>query len=255
METAHHDDWNEHWEKYADSASENPAQEYRRRLLIQLLGIPADGQGARILDIGSGQGDLAADLARLFPMAEIAGLELSQVGVEIARRKVPGAIFLQRDLLQTAPIPEPIQAWATHAVCSEVLEHLEDPATLLRNVQPYLASNCRLIVTVPGGPMSAFDKLIGHRQHYHPEMLSALLKNAGFRPEQQAGAGFPFFNIYRAVVILRGDKLADDVAKQSKGRQAWLARAVMKIFGILFRFNVPASRWGWQIVAVARMPR
>src|SRR5438445_2155740 len=117
----------------------------------------------------------------------------------------------------------PLRGWATHAVCSEVLEHLEQPADLLRNARAYLAPGCRVIVTVPGGPMSAFDRHIGHRKHYHPEDLRQVLECAGFRIERVSGAGYPFFNLYRRVVIARGSRLIGDVS----GRPSWTARAAM----------------------------
>ena len=44
----------------------------------------------RYLDIGCGQGDLAAEVARRWPVAEVAGLELSAKGAELASGKVPG---------------------------------------------------------------------------------------------------------------------------------------------------------------------
>lgn len=247
--TLEKDDWDKHWKRYADSAAQNPAQEYRRRLVLAELDVPGGGAGARILDIRAGQGDFAAEVFKLLPSATIVGLELSQTGVEVARGKVPAARFFQCDLLQAAEVPDDLKNWATHAVCSEVLEHLDEPKTLLRNVQGYLAPGCRLVVTVPGGPMSAFDKHIGHRRHYSPAMMSELLRQAGFQPQQAIGAGFPFFNVYRSVVILRGDRLIEDVA--SDGRQSSLALFVMRVFKLLFRFNVSVSPWGWQTVAVA----
>ncbi len=55
------DDWEAHWSEYADTASDNPAQEYRRQLILELAD-RAGGPPARSLDIGSGQGDLLAAL-------------------------------------------------------------------------------------------------------------------------------------------------------------------------------------------------
>lgn len=252
--TQHLDDWDKHWGEYADAAEENPAQAYRRRLIISLLGISGDGSGARILDVGSGQGDFAAEVLKHFPKAQIVGLELSQAGIDIAARKVPAARFFQRDLPCPAQVPDELCSWATHASCSEVPEHLDRPVEFLSNVQEYLAPNCRLVVTVPGGPMSAFDKHIGHRQHYSPERLGDLLRRAGFRLERLIGAGFPFFNLYRMVVILRKKRLVRDVAARPGGRYSTLASLVMRMFGILFHCNVAGSPWGWQTVAVARRP-
>ncbi|TMC03820.1 MAG: class I SAM-dependent methyltransferase [Chloroflexi bacterium] len=166
-ETAVHDDWDQHWLGIADCTSRNPAPAMRRRLVRALLGI---GRGpARILDIGCGQGDMLADLRRHHPQAEVCGTDFSRYGIEVARGKVASARFFQRDL--TAPgDPEPEWVrWATHAVCSEVLEHVDDPVGLLVNARGYLARGCRLVVTVPGGPMSRLDSHIGHRRHYTPD--------------------------------------------------------------------------------------
>ena len=92
------DDWDRHWQEFNETAEQNPAQNYRRELILAMLGISGSGQGARILDVGSGQGDMAAAIRARFPSAEILGLELSKSGVEISRRKLPAARFVQRDL-------------------------------------------------------------------------------------------------------------------------------------------------------------
>jgi SAM-dependent methyltransferase len=186
-----------------------------------------------------------------FPSAELLGLDVSAAAVEHAGRKVPSATFLQRDLVR-ASTPEPEhRGWATHAVCSEVLEHVEDPEALLANTRPYLAPGCRLIVTVPGGPMSAFDRHIGHRRHFTATSIRAVLERAGFVVERSTRAGFPFFNLYRLTVLLRGERLVDDAALGTGG---WPARLAMRIFGVLFRLNLTRSPWGWQVLAAARVP-
>ena len=243
------DHWDSHWNEYAASAAVNPAQEYRRRLILHLLA--AHGSPKRFLDVGAGTGELAAEVRAAFPEAEIVGLELSAIGTELARRRVPNAKFIQRDLLETRKPPPELRGYATHAVCSEVLEHVEQPELLLAGVLPYLAPGCQLVVTVPGGPMSAFDRHIGHRTHYTPRRLAALLEQAGFEVERATGAGFPFFNLYRLSVVLRGERLTEDVAG---GSGPLAARFAMRVFRFLFRLNVGSSRWGWQTIALARMP-
>ena len=173
------DDWDRHWSQYASAAVLNPAQDFRRRLILRALAV--DRPGARILDIGSGSGDLAADLVEELPAPEVRGLELSATGVEIARRKVPEAEFRKWNLLVETGVPDEDAGWADFAVCSEVLEHVDDPVALLRNARPFLASGCRLVITVPGGPMSAFDRHIGHRRHFRPADAATTLRAAGYR--------------------------------------------------------------------------
>jgi 2-polyprenyl-3-methyl-5-hydroxy-6-metoxy-1,4-benzoquinol methylase len=244
------DDWDRHWTTYAEANQRNPAQAYRRRLVLGLLHSIDSGERERILDIGSGTGALAADLRRQFPAADIVGIELSREGVERARIAVPSATFVQRDLLKDSEVEPRLRGWATAAVCSEVLEHVDEPRRLLRGVVPYLEPGCRLVVTVPGGPMSAFDRSIGHRRHFTPRSLSQVLRESGFRVERTQRAGFPFFNLYRLVVIARGRQVTRDV-----GGGSATASAAMSAFGHLFRLNLDRSPLGWQIVAVATLPQ
>lgn len=243
------DDWNAHWDRFGDSATRNPAQLYRRRLILQR--VPALGQ--RLLDIGSGQGDLAADVHRARPDIEVAGIELSDVGVESSRAKVPAGRFHQIDLLAGGDPVEGLAAWADVAVCSEVLEHLDDPLLFLENATPYLAAGCRLVVTVPGGPRSAYDRHIGHRRHFTCRALAQLLEGAGFRVEEVRAAGFPFFNLYKLMVVLRGRRVIQDAEKPA-GDEPGVVRLVSQVFNLLFRLNLQTTSWGWQVVAVATAP-
>ncbi len=250
------DDWEAHWGDYASTAEDNPAQAYRRRRAFALL--ERAGPVHRLLDIGAGQGDLLRFAAERFPAAELAGLELSRTGVEACLAKVPRARVVQRNLLLDEPIVPALQGWATHAVCSEVLEHVDDPSQLLRNALPYLAPGCELVVTVPGGPRSAFDRHIGHRRHFSRRRLTEVLRTGGFEPEQVQAAGFPAFNLYKLIVIARGEKLVDDVRSAGSGRSTGgatqVAGLVMSAFAPLFRVAaLPASPFGWQLVARARL--
>jgi trans-aconitate methyltransferase len=240
------DDWETHWAEYAGSAAENPAQEFRRRLILRLLA--GVSSSSRIVDIGSGTGDLAVSLRDAYPGTALLGLELSRTGVELAQRRVPDAAFLQVDLATGSPPPPEYASWATHAVCSEVLEHVDDPGGLLANARAYLASGCLLVVTVPGGPMTAYDRHIGHRRHFDANELQQLLTRAGFEVLQASGAGFPVFNVYRRLMRALGSRLASIAGSPKPSR---VSRLAMRVFGFGMR-STRLSPWGWQIVAVAR---
>lgn len=245
------DDWESHWTRYEAGAARNPAQRWRHRLLLQALAPDGTAPPQRLLDVGSGQGDFAALARKNWPATDVLGLELSATGCRLAAAKVPDATFLALDLLAGAD-PDPGHAgWATHAVCSEVLEHVDDPVALLRAAAAWMAPGCRLVVTVPGGPMSAFDRHIGHRRHFRPAELAGLLSEAGFVVERADGAGFPFFNLYRLIVVARGRRLAADVAG-GDATISPLAALAMDAFDRLFALNPSTGRLGWQIVATAR---
>jgi 2-polyprenyl-3-methyl-5-hydroxy-6-metoxy-1,4-benzoquinol methylase len=245
-------DWDKHWDEYAETASSNPAQRFRRRLVLDLLHLGS--APSRVLDLGCGQGDLIADLHRINPNTELCGIDVSESGIEIARKKVPTARFFSEDLARDDEPPEGLKGWATHAVCSEVLEHVDDPGSLMRHAAACLARGCRMVVTVPGGPMSAFDRHIGHRRHFKPDELGAILTSAGYELERVDAAGFPQFNLYRLMVIQRGERLVHDVSSANKGLSATAVRAAMAAFRAFFALGTIQSRWGWQTVAVAHTP-
>lgn len=248
---AAHDNWDAHWDDYAVAAEHNPAQRYRRGLSLRLL--ERRGTPQRIVDVGSGQGDFLVAASRRWPSAQLAGLEASARGNEIGRNKVPTARFIDVDLVHDRVAAGGLSAWATHALCSEVLEHVDDPSALLHNARAYLGAGARVVVTVPGGPMSAFDLRIGHRRHYTPDDLAAVFADAGLQTAMVGGAGYPFFNLYRRVIISRGERLAEEISTDT-GSPKLAARTAMLVFRPLLPLSLPRSRWGTQIVGVAYEP-
>ena len=248
------DDWDSHYARFAEANRSNPGTWYRQRIIDRLLEIGGDGSGCRLLDIGCGQGNVLIDLATRLPAAQLAGVDKSAKAVETASRRLPAGRFLRHDLMSDASLPGDWSRWATHAVCSEVLEHVDDPSQMLRNAQQLLQPGRRVIITVPGGPRSAFDRYIGHRHHYTPRMLDDLLTSSGLTTEWVGGCGFPFFNLYRLATIMRGRRLIEEATVLDQGRIPLAVRFGSWVFRGLFRLNVTRSRRGWQIAAVARVP-
>ena len=244
------DDWETHWSQYADAANENPAQAYRRAMVVET--IRSIGRPRRLLDIGSGQGDLLGDLRSEWAETELLGVELSAEGIRWATEKVPGARFVQLDLLSDAPRPPDLEGWADLATCSEVLEHVERPEVLLAAGAWFVRPGGYVVITVPGGPRTAFDRHIGHRRHFTPDALRSVIVDAGLEPVRVNGTGFPFFDLYKLVVLARGDKVIDDGSATTEPSR--LADAVLKGFSLLLRPGLTTSRFGWQLVAVARRP-
>ncbi|MDF1761462.1 MAG: methyltransferase domain-containing protein [Coxiellaceae bacterium] len=245
------DDWSEHWSSYADSASSNPAQLMRHQLIIGEAKKLSHHQSL-LVDIGSGQGDFIAKAVDASLAHRYVGFELSETGVKISQSKVPGAEFFQVDLFDPPSSADVFRKQVDIAICSDVIEHVDHPVIFCQQVKQFLKPNGKLILTVPGGPMSAFDKHIGHRTHYNRRTVTHVLEQAGYAVDKVMMAGFPFFNLYRLVVILRGKQLIQDVeSTEDKATIGKLARVVMYLFKGLFLFNIKNSTWGWQVVAVA----
>ncbi len=241
------DQWDDHWKRYAHSAQANPAQAFRRNLVFRLLESAGAENESLILDIGCGSGDLLAALSERYPNASLAWIDASRAGLHETQSKLPTATLRECDLGNPEVDPGALGGWASHAVCSEVLEHVDDPARLLTNAAEFMKDGAALVLTVPGGPMSAFDRHIGHRRHFTAAMLEEILEDAGFEVVKAIAAGFPTFNLYRLAVVLRGGKLIADVG----GEPGFLARTVMGLFSLLLPLSLFDSPWGWQIAALA----
>jgi 2-polyprenyl-3-methyl-5-hydroxy-6-metoxy-1,4-benzoquinol methylase len=124
------DDWDGHWASFDESASMNPAQHYRHRLVVRAVnGL----RPRRFVDIGSGQGDLLGLVSRSLPKARLFGIELSQAGVDRTISKAPAADVRCINLLDGHARSRIVDIRADVAVCVEVLEHLDAPRAVLRS--------------------------------------------------------------------------------------------------------------------------
>lgn len=247
MEDAQYD-WDKHWSVYDANTQVNPAQNFRFRLVSRMIGkLP----GNRLVDIGCGQGDLLRHVDSAHPALELYGFELSASGVAATQHKVPRALVRELDLFSENAVSVLSDVKADLATCSEVLEHVPNPGEFLRRARAALVPGGHMVATVPGGPRTGFDIQIGHLRHFSRNSARETFESAGFEVLEVRGAGFPFFNLYKLAVMVRGTKVADDY----EGETTVAFRAAMKIFSVLFRVSRQRSRFGWQITVVARNPQ
>jgi SAM-dependent methyltransferase len=112
--------------------------------------VAADGRSGRLLDIGCGHGFGSLFLGP--SITEYVGLDVDPSAIEWARRCVlpvrPGATF------ELAGTPPPGQRFDT-ITCFEVLEHVHDPAGLLRSLRAACAPGGAVYLSTPNGTLSA----------------------------------------------------------------------------------------------------
>jgi ubiquinone biosynthesis O-methyltransferase len=102
---------------------------------------------ARILDVGCGNGVISRHLGRLG--YNVLGIDVSEKTIETARSltNLPNVQFMKKSAEELVASGETYDA----VICSEVLEHLQDPGALLKVLHQTLADHGKLIVTVPNG--------------------------------------------------------------------------------------------------------
>lgn len=119
--------------------------------------VPA--QARRLLDVGCGRGALGAALKRDRPDARVHGLEYVAEAAAVAAERLDDVFIADLDVLDRLPAHwEPFDA----IVCGDVLEHLRDPARVLRLLRSGLA---------PGGVIIASIPNIKHWSVLHPLLV------------------------------------------------------------------------------------
>ena len=104
-------------------------------------------EGAEVLDVGCGNGVIARSLGE--QGFKVKGIDVSEKTIEKARslNKLPNVKF---EVISAEKLSA--NGHIYHAViCSEVLEHLNDPGKLLKVLHQLLHRDGILIVTVPNG--------------------------------------------------------------------------------------------------------
>lgn len=121
----------------------NQARPYQTMIGRQVA-LLAPAAGDRVLDAGTGSGNLAAALAR--PGIDLTGIDFCEPAFELARRKAPGARFQFGDL--TKPLAFPDGAF-DHVACSAVLHVLsrDEQRFALGELARVLRPGGRLVVT------------------------------------------------------------------------------------------------------------
>lgn len=107
--------------------------------------------GMKILDVGCGRGFYEAAVASVYPGVKITGIDAGTDYIEIAKKAIkylPGSDninFLQADA-RHLPFPE---GSFDRIICSDVLEHVNDDSSVVREIFRVLKKNGRAIFTVP----------------------------------------------------------------------------------------------------------
>jgi 2-polyprenyl-3-methyl-5-hydroxy-6-metoxy-1,4-benzoquinol methylase len=179
------DDWREAvWRAIPEGAEPERVAARRSFLLDRVT------SGAKVLDLGCGDGTFAAALIAAGCAVTMA--DVAEEALRRARARVPGAEAVK--LADGQPLPFAEDAfdvvWA-----GEVLEHVSDVVGLLAEVRRVLRWGGRLLVTTPwhGRIVVAtdahFDPRADHLRFFSARTLRAVLADAGFTDIEIRRAG------------------------------------------------------------------
>lgn len=148
-----------------------------------------------MLDIGCGRGNvtmLAAKYAGTVYATDLAGEAIAETRQHLAFHADAHAGIANALTGEWGELPAPKRAFDA-ILLSEVLEHLDDDAAMMRAAHSLLAPGGSLVVTVPGDPSlwTQWDDLAGHVRRYTRNELLTKLRAAGFHIDECTNWGFP----------------------------------------------------------------
>ena len=225
---------------------------------IKGLGLPESG--VRMLDAGTGRGDIALHCARLHPDWRVHGVDLIDERVERCRTAAGNLalrnVTFSRDNLLN------LSATAQYDLITntDVLEHIEDDRGAMANLARALAPGGYLLLTFPSVPQRRHLRLvawrerrigfkpedIGHvRPGYSPEMINALAREVGLEPVKTVWTYGPFGNLAHDLFFVLGD---------SKPNPIVFAAALPVLLALSFLENHIPTRHGSGLLAIVRKP-
>jgi glycosyltransferase involved in cell wall biosynthesis len=141
--------------------------------------------GQRILEIGSGTGNLTRHLVPRdrYVASDINPLYVSTLGSLTPDRPYLDVQLTDVTLRETFP---GAGADFDTVICLNVLEHVDDDRGALENIRSALRPGGHALILVPRGPglMGTLDEVLGHRRRYTPESLRAVADAAGFEVKE-----------------------------------------------------------------------
>jgi SAM-dependent methyltransferase len=228
-------EYDQGWEtKWDDMKKYGPFSLHIRRILKDIIRpLKIDS----VLDIGCGQGSLLQELCAEFPYIKPYGVDISKSAVELAIQRVPNGRFWVLDISQ-----QPLNQKYDLVVCSEVLEHIPDDITTLRNLKQMTGRY--LLISAPQGRMRRFERKVGHVRNYAPGELVKKFEKNGFVIVSVLEWGFPFYSpLYRDFLEFTG-------SKGTTGQFGRIRKLVSNLIYYVFMLN--SSKRGDEIFVLAK---
>ncbi len=120
------------------------------------------GSGKRVLDVGCSSGELAGMLKA--NDCTVVGVEYDQEAAEKAKERCEQVIVADLEAIKIFPFKE---KEFDHILLMDILEHLRDPATLLKRLQPFLKREGTIIISIPNvANLSVRSALLFGRWNY-----------------------------------------------------------------------------------------
>lgn len=157
--------------------SKNPLRKIMiKRFQKKLMELFKTTKALNVLDVGCGEGLTIQFLHKYYPQVDYQGIDLSQRAISIAKEH---NLFAKFSVGSITDLPYPDSSFDL-IICSEVLEHLENPDKALTELTR--VSKKYLILTVPNEPWFRISSFLTVKYlttwGNHPEHIQNWTKNS-----------------------------------------------------------------------------
>ena len=179
-------------ERHHDTARRHPWERARLSFVEQLVATHAGAGSGPVVDIGAGDGYVAAAFADT--NRAVFAVDAHYTDADIARLRTPS--------LQPSR-EAPTDVAADVVLLLDVIEHVHDDVGLLRIARDLLTKDGIAVITVPAWPalFSSHDRALLHHRRYTPTMLRTAIAHAGLRVVVDGGV-FHGLLLPRAFAVL-----------------------------------------------------
>ena len=203
-----------------------------------------------IIDLGCGNGALIREIRRRYPLAVLAGADLSAAQIAQNQTTLPTIEWHCADLTNLDSIPPSSHGRFDVVIASEIIEHVDEPNTFLRSALAFIQPRGRLILSSQSGPIRETERRAGHHRHFDTPTMENLLAETGWIPEKVWNTGFPFHDLSKWYANLNPDRTMRQFGEKAYG---WRENLVCSALRLAFRFN--SKTRGAQLFATATAPQ
>lgn len=208
----------------------------------------------KFLEIGCGTGDFIKQIVQNENL-EITGSEIYLKGLQYAKKNLPKVDFIQFDVTK-GKVGDQFDMIAAF----DVIEHIEDDAAALSNINQMLSKEGVLIISVPQHMFlwSKLDEIVKHKRRYSRRELVGKLEDKGFVIEYATSFLFFLFPLMLVSRILDKGQDRSEASEAELEKRVKFSGILNTVFDVFMRIDEALIRLGFSLpfggtlVAVAR---
>jgi len=177
----------------------------RRKIVLDIV---RKLHGERIIEFGCGAGAMLQELSET---KDVTGLDVSPFALDYSKQVFNGKL-IQASLEDELPFKNEYDI----GLALDVIEHIEDDLTALKNMEKVVSRGGRLILTCPAFNFlwSAHDDSNEHKRRYTSRELKTLIRQTGFEVECITYYNFWLFPIVAAIKCIFKLLRIDDTSSE-----------------------------------------